>query len=81
MAKEFKAEPVPAEKFYKDHPRPVVLFYQPESFAVLKDPADLRKWEANMREKVGLSPFQVGAQTETPCETCSAGCSDACDTD
>ena len=81
MSAEFKAKLVPAAEFYKKQSRPIVLHFQPESFAVLEDPADLRMWEANMREKVGLAGFQVGAQTETPCETCSAGSSDACDTD
>lgn len=78
-AQQYRAPYISPDEFYEQYPRPIVLHYQPDSFAILKDPEDLRKWEEAMRERVGIAEFQVGAFTECPCET---GCpSNACDTE
>ena len=71
------AATITADEFFKAHPKPTVYFFQPETFAVLKDAKDLREWEAMMREKVGMSDLSFAA-TETCCE--SNGTND-CDTD
>jgi hypothetical protein len=69
------------EEFLKKNPQTVVLHYQPEGFVVLKDPADLRRWEAAMRDKVGLKGFKYDPATESGCDTITGGQPDACDTD
>jgi hypothetical protein len=68
-------------EFLKEHPHTVVLHYQPEGFILLKEPADLRRWEVNMREKVGLRGLNVDFATESGCDTITGGIPDACDTD
>ncbi len=71
----------PKEDFLKKHPHTVVLHYQPEGFVVLKDPADLRRWEAALRDKVGLKGLAFDPATESGCDTITGGSPDACDTD
>lgn len=75
---DYKAREVPAETFKKKYPNPVVLHFQPTDFAVLTDSEDLRKWEQALKDQVGLK-IQPGANMGIACETCSSGCSDACD--
>jgi hypothetical protein len=55
---------------------PLLLRAQPTHFAILKDPADLRAWEQNVKAELGMS---LAATAESACE--SNNPSNDCDTD
>jgi hypothetical protein len=55
---------------------PILLKAQPTHFSLLKDPEDLRAWEANVRAELGTSLSSVA---ESACESGSP--SNDCDTD
>lgn len=76
----YKAESLSIEEFVKRHKKvPVVLQAQSDCFALLKDPEDLRKWEKEVRERVGLGHLNFAALSETCSES---GCpTNDCDTD
>lgn len=52
---QYRAKPIAAAEFTREHPQPVVLSFQPQTFAILKDPEDLRLWERDLAKRVGLS--------------------------
>lgn len=76
---EYKAKAVSAEQFQKEHGRPLVLQFQPDTFRVLKEPEDLRQWEAEVKERSGLGHLNFSAMAETCTE--SGNPSNDCDTD
>ena len=71
----YKAPQVAAADFVKQHGKPTVLSFQPDSFRLLTDPADLREWEAKLKRDLGLP-----ADIEHITETCTDSGND-CDTD
>lgn len=71
----YKARKVSAKAFEKKYGKPTVLSFQPESFRLLKDPADLRQWEAKLKRDLGLP-----ADLDHITETCTNSGND-CDTD
>lgn len=76
---EYKAATISRDAFIKNAKQPIVFFFQPTEFAILKDPADLRLWERDMKARVGLSgPHSYDASTESCTES---GCTNDCDSD
>jgi hypothetical protein len=71
----YKAPQISADQFVKEHGKPTVLSFQPDSFRLLKDPSDLREWEAKLKRDLGLS-----LDIEHITESCTDSGND-CDTD
>jgi hypothetical protein len=57
---------------------PVVLQVQPTSFVMLSKPEELRQWQDDLLKFHGVKMDAAG-MAGVAAETCSAGCSDACD--
>jgi hypothetical protein len=72
----YKAPQVPAKEFMAKHGKPTVLSYQPDSFRLLKDPEDLREWEAKLKRDLGFGSMDLEHITES----CTDSGND-CDTD
>ena len=49
-----KNETISAEEMAKSGKKPIVLHFQPTAFVKLTEAEDLRRWEANLRDKIGL---------------------------
>lgn len=71
----YKAPQEPAAAFIQKHGKPTVLSFQPDHFRLLKDPADLREWEAKLKRDLGM-PVDIDHITES----CTDSGND-CDTD
>lgn len=72
---------ISAEEYHKKATRaPVVLHFQPEGFIVLKEPEDLRRWERDLREKVGIQGIELLAGSSAT-DTITGGVADATDID
>jgi hypothetical protein len=81
----FQAKFMPAHRFAERHKQPVVLHFQPQQFAVLEDPADLRAWESLLIERVGL-PGSIGRAISESFGSnggtcCESGDTNDCDVD
>lgn len=73
---------IDAQEFYKTHPRPIVLHFQPKAYRVLHEPEDLRRWETSLREEVGLKNLDVKVIAGGVCDTITYdNTADACDID
>ncbi|MFZ2901150.1 MAG: hypothetical protein WA004_21145 [Saprospiraceae bacterium] len=82
----FKADAISAGRFLSKCAAPVVYHFQPQTFTVLEDPVDLRKWEALLIERVGMKGIvgkdvanDILANSGTCCESGSP--SNDCDQD
>lgn len=82
----FQAEAVSSERFLARCSKPIVFHFQPQTFTVLEDPEDLRKWEALLVERVGMKGIvgksvanDILANSGTCCESGSP--SNDCDED
>ncbi len=66
---------VEASAFLKDHPLPVIMNFRVTGFRQVDTPDELRRWEATVRDQVGL-PVAVGSSSgsdsRTPSDTISA---------
>ena len=72
-------EVISAEEMAKRGSHPIVLYYQPLAFIKLTEPEDLRRWEADLRDKVGLK-VPLDALALSGCDTVTGGGGkDACD--
>lgn len=75
--KSYSATPQPAAQAVGQVGKiPLVLRAQPNHFAILKDPEDLRAWEADVKEQLG-TPI---ASTSESCTESNSPAND-CDTD
>lgn len=54
-ASDYTAKTIDAKEFTRKYPQPVVLDFQPETFSLLEDPEDLRRWERDLAQHVGIS--------------------------
>lgn len=52
---DFVSRPVAAKEFLARRVMPTILNFQPEQFAILQNPEDLRLWEKNLVDRVGLT--------------------------
>ena len=59
-------------------PPPLVLAVQPDSYIRMENSEELRQWESDLRNSVGISIRDSGL-TGSASESCSGGCSDDCD--
>jgi hypothetical protein len=59
---------------------PAVFYYQVEKFTELKSQEELRQWEQDMADKVGLK-VEASILSGTCCESDSGGRKDDCDQD
>ena len=59
---------------------PAVFYYQIEKFTELKTEDELRQWEQDMADKVGLK-VEGSILSGTSCESISGGIKDDCDRD
>ena len=78
---------IPAKEFLKQHPQPVILNFQATGFVAIEARDELRRWEATVRDQVGL-PVAVPSGSGSSGTTCDTICSltegnvvDDCDTD
>ena len=82
---DFKARSIPRDEFLKDRRLPVIFTFQPQEFAVLDDPEDLRQWESLLVERVGVSADVGRAITQAIAANggtcCESGSTDDCDED
>jgi hypothetical protein len=76
MRASYKEQPQSADVIAKTGKVPVLLKVQPTHFAILKDPADLRAWEQNVKSELGIT---LSSTAESACESNSP--SNDCDTD
>jgi hypothetical protein len=60
---------IPANKFLKKHPQPVILHFQPTGFIPMETPEELQQWEKMVRDMVGLdlSAKEGGTESQTTC--------------
>jgi hypothetical protein len=82
----FTARSIPQEEFLQGRRRqPVVFHFQPQTFALLDDPEDLRKWESLLVNRVGVSADVGRAISEAIAANggtcCESGSTDDCDED
>ncbi len=72
----FNAEAISAGRFLSKCATPVVYHFQPQTFTVLEDPKDLRKWEALLIERVGMKGI-VGKDVANDILANSGTCSES----
>lgn len=60
--------------------RPVIFNFQPTEYKELTTPKELKQWEDDMKEKVGI-PVDHSNLAGTCCESMSGGRKDDCDED
>ena len=63
---------IPAKRYLKKHPQPVILAFQPTHFIPMKTPAELNEWERMVRDLVGLTGISANddvSYTGTKCGT------------
>jgi hypothetical protein len=62
---EFKAPIMSSADFHAKYGKPILLAAQPDTFRVLTDPDDLRKWEAMLAQSLGLKLDALNRIAET----------------
>ena len=69
------------EDFRKDHPRAVVFDQQPTEFEIMETPEELKKWEEQLLDELGLSSLKgIGGKcTATACYCLGRKGADDCD--
>lgn len=81
----FNTRLLPTERFLAQHPQPVIMNFQPKTFAILESPEDLRRWEAMLVERVGLTGTvgkRIAEETLSNGGTCcESGNTNDCDVD
>ena len=69
-------EKVDASRVTKGAP-PLVFHPTPDSYIRFESPDEIRAWEAELRDRLGLG--DLGGKLSLGTESCSCGCSDDCD--
>lgn len=59
---------------------PVIFHFQPDDIRQLSSPDELKRWEENMKSKVGFSA-DISNLSGTCCESVCGGNPDDCDED
>ena len=59
---------------------PVIFGFKPENYEVMESPAEIRKWEKLLKERVGFKA-DFSNLSGTCCECSSGGRTDDCDQD
>jgi hypothetical protein len=74
------AKIIPAKDYLREHPQPVILHFQPTGFIRVETPDELQRWEAMVRDLVGLSvSVGQGTGTATICDLSAGAIEDDCD--
>jgi hypothetical protein len=79
---------VAAKEYLERHPQPVILHFKPTGFVQVEAPGELRRWEAKVRDLVGLpvatgkpGSGSAGTISDTICALSEGAIEDDCDYD